>query len=90
MPLSDDERRRLEKLEQDLAATDPDLALELQSGSPRNKAARTVYGSLAAFVGFAVIIAGIITQLPIVGVSGFLIMVAGAHFVLTGLRRGSV
>ena len=42
----DDERQRIEKLEQDLAAADPELNLKLQSGSPKNTAARTVYGVL--------------------------------------------
>jgi hypothetical protein len=31
MALSDEERRRLEKLEQELAATDPDLDRKLQA-----------------------------------------------------------
>ena len=35
MSLSDEERRSLEELEQDLAATDPDLAHELMSGRLR-------------------------------------------------------
>ncbi|WP_232223608.1 DUF3040 domain-containing protein [Arthrobacter sp. FB24] len=86
VPLSDDERRRLEKLERDLAATDPELDLQLQSGSPTNAAARTVYGVLIILAGFAVVIAGIITQLPILGGTGFLIMVGGAHWFLMGLQ----
>ncbi|MGY2744433.1 DUF3040 domain-containing protein [Arthrobacter sp. UYCu723] len=86
MPLSDEERRRLEKLEQDLAATDPDLDLELKSGLPRGMAAHTVYGLLAALAGFALVIAGIITQLTIMGAIGFLMMVAGAHWFLNGFR----
>lgn len=63
MPLSDEGRRRLEKIEQDLAATDPDLDLKLKSGLPRGMAARTVYGLLAALAGFALVIAGIMVQL---------------------------
>ena len=68
MPLSDDERRRLEKLEQELAATDPDLNLELQSGKPRGMSARAIYGILAVMAGFGLVIAGIIMQLTIMGV----------------------
>jgi len=86
VPLSDEERRRLEMLEQDLAASDPDLNLELQSGHPRGMAARTVFGILAALAGFALIIAGIITQITIIGVIGFLLMGAGAHWFLRGYR----
>ena len=86
MPLSDEERRRLEKLEQDLAASDPDLNLELQSGKPRGMDARAVLGILAALAGFALIIAGIITQITIIGVIGFVLMGVGAHWFLSGLR----
>ncbi|MDQ1058382.1 broad specificity phosphatase PhoE [Arthrobacter globiformis] len=48
MALSDEERRHLENLEQELAAADPDLNRILQSGLRRNRAtARIVYGVLA-------------------------------------------
>ena len=73
MPLSDDERRRLEKLEQDLAAADPDLNLKLGAGSCRDAAARTVCGALTVLAGLMVVIAAIITHLPIVGGAGFLV-----------------
>ena len=89
MALSDEERRRLEKLEQELAATDPDLDRQLQGGVSRNLASpRTIYGVLAAFAGFALVIAGITTQLAVIGVAGFLLMVAGASWFLSGLRIG--
>ncbi|SKC10094.1 Protein of unknown function [Arthrobacter sp. 49Tsu3.1M3] len=86
MPLSDDERRRLEKIEQDLAVTDPQLNLALQSGRPRGLAARGVTGVLAILLGFALIIMGIPTQITAIGVCGFLVMCAGADWLLRGLR----
>lgn len=86
MPLSDEERRRLESLEQELAAADPDLNFELQSGKPRGMAARGVYGLLALVAGFGLVIAGISMQLTIVGVVGFVLMGAGAHWFLSGFR----
>ena len=83
MALSDEERRRLEKLEQELAETDPGLDWELQAGLSRYRASpRTIYGLLAVAVGFALVIAGIITQLAVIGVAGFLLMVAGASWFL--------
>lgn len=85
MALSDEERRRLEKLEQELALSDPGLDRQLQSG--RNPdSPRTLYGVLAVLAGFALVIAGIITQLAVIGVAGFLLMVAGASWFLSGLR----
>lgn len=93
MGLSDEERRRLEKLEQELAAADPDLDRKLQSGAPHGRpAAPTVRGILAAIAGFALVIAGIVSELTVVGVLGFALMIAGAHWVLNSIhpedRRG--
>lgn len=89
MALSDEERKRLEKLEQELALSDPGLDRQLQSG--RNPdSPRTIYGVLAVLAGFALVIAGIITQLAVIGVAGFLLMVAGASWFLSGLRIGDV
>jgi hypothetical protein len=88
MALSDEERRRLEELEQELAAADPDLDRELKAGLSRGSAAaRIVYGVLAALAGLAVVIAGSITRLTVLGAVGFLLMVAGAHWFLSGLTR---
>lgn len=89
MSLSDEERRSLEELERDLASTDPDLAYELKSGRPRGAVARTVLGGLAVLAGFVMVIAGIITQLVILGVLGFLLASGGAYVLLAGtsLRR---
>lgn len=86
VPLSDEERRRLEKLEQDLAATDPELNLALQSGRLRGMAARAVLGAFALLAGFALILAGITTQITAVGVIGFLLAGAGTDWLLRGLR----
>lgn len=86
MPLSDEERRRLEKLEHELAAADPSLNRKLQSGVTGGRTApRAVYGLLAALPGFALVIAGSATKLTVIGVIGFMLMVAGAHWLL--LRR---
>ena len=57
----------------------------LQSG--RNPASpHSNYGVLAVLAGLALVIAGIITQLAVIGVAGFLLMVAGASWFLSGLR----
>jgi hypothetical protein len=81
MALSDEERRRLERLEKELAAEHPDLARKLQSGFTRSTSgARLIYGVMGALAGFAVVIAGIITKLTVIGVIGFLLMVASGWF----------
>ncbi|TLM81700.1 DUF3040 domain-containing protein [Pseudarthrobacter sp. NamE2] len=87
MALSDEERRRLEKLEQELASSDPDLYRTLQFGAPGNKrreAATTLWGALALIGAFTLVIVGIATELVIVGAFGFLLMVAAANWLLRG------
>ncbi|MFE4194859.1 DUF3040 domain-containing protein [Paenarthrobacter sp. NPDC056912] len=83
MPLSEEERKSLEELERGLAASDPELALQLQSGRPRGAFTRTILGGLAVVAGFAMVIAGIITQWVILGVLGFLLASAGAYWLVS-------
>lgn len=87
MSLSENERRRLEKLEKELAATDPGLDRKLRSGALVDRAGvYSVCGVLAVMVGLAVVVAGIITRLTIIGGIGFLLMLAGGYWLVTGLR----
>ena len=84
MPLSDEERKRLEELERDLAAEDPKLAHELQSGpSLRLRRAHITLGLLTAIIGVVVLILGVMAQLTLLGIAGFLLMCAGAIWVLS-------
>ncbi|MFJ4171870.1 DUF3040 domain-containing protein [Paenarthrobacter sp. NPDC089714] len=85
MSLSDEERRSLEELERGLVASDPDLDLQLRSGRLRGTGARMILGALAVLVGFALVISGIITQILIVGVAGFLVAGGGAYLLLSRL-----
>lgn len=89
MALSDEERRRLEMLEQSLASSDPDLNRKLQSGAPgkhHREGASLVRAVLTLLAAFALVIVGIATELIIVGAIGFLLMIAGAHWFLNGNR----
>lgn len=83
MPLSDRERKELEELESGLAADDPRLAQALASGSvgPTFRP-RTYFGALIGVVGLVLLIAGISTQLIVVGVAGFLLMGVGTSLLL--------
>ncbi|MEE9098364.1 DUF3040 domain-containing protein [Pseudarthrobacter phenanthrenivorans] len=87
MSLSENERRRLEKLEKELAAADPGLDRKLRSGALVDRARLySVCGVLAVMVGMAVVISGIISRLTIIGGVGFVLMLAGGHWFVTGLR----
>lgn len=78
MPLSDYERRRLQALENDLAAEDPALARELGAGTPPRLWLRRWTGILVTLVGFGLLILGIAAHVPLLGVLGFLFMIGGA------------
>jgi hypothetical protein len=83
MPMSDGERKQLEALELDLAAADPRLAHELVSGSLKHRfRAGTSFGAMASLAGIVLLIAGISTQIIVLGVGGFLLMGAGAYLLL--------
>ncbi|WP_457963386.1 DUF3040 domain-containing protein [Arthrobacter sp. D1-29] len=89
MALSEEERKRLEMLEQELASSDPDLERTLQTGAPGHhprEATTMVRGILTLVAGFALVIVGIATELIIIGAVGFLLMMAGAHWFIKGLE----
>ncbi|MBO1269518.1 DUF3040 domain-containing protein [Arthrobacter cavernae] len=79
MPLSEYERRRLQELENDLAADDPDLAQELRSGKPPRRSVRRIVGTTAVLAGLGMVIMGIAAQLAGLGILGFLLMVAATY-----------
>lgn len=83
MPLSDRERKQLEELESGLTADDPKLAEELSSGSVGLRfGRRTYFGAIACLVGMISLIAGVSTQIIVIGVGGFLLMGLGTYLLL--------
>jgi hypothetical protein len=83
MPLSDRERKVLEELELDLAADDPRLAQELSSGSMENRfGASSYFGAMAFLIGVVLLIAGVASQIVVVGVGGFLLMGTGTYLLV--------
>jgi hypothetical protein len=87
MPLSNEERKQLEEMERELNVEDPKLAGKLLSGSLGPwLTAPVLFGGLTVMVGFLVLVLGIALQLTVVGVAGFVLMGAGAYW-LVGSRR---
>ncbi|MEW1808428.1 DUF3040 domain-containing protein [Pseudarthrobacter sp. NPDC080039] len=87
MALSEEERRRLEKLEQELAAADPDLARKLQAGALGRPTSRTIYAVLTMIAGTAVLVAGIDSKLTVIGAAGFLLMLIGGYWFVSRRSR---
>lgn len=89
MPLSDEEARLLQQLEQSLAAEDPEFASTLRGSRlvarTRRVAVLSAFGFLA---GIGLLLAGVMVPQTILGVIGFVAMLGSAYLFVTSYRRG--
>jgi hypothetical protein len=89
VPLSDEEARLLHQLEQSLAAEDPDFASTLRGSKFMAHNRRVAVLSALGFVaGLVVMFAGAVSKMTVIGVIGFLVMVATAFLFTQAWRRG--
>ena len=87
MPLSEEELRLLEQMERALVEEDPKFASTLRGTTLRQSARRKAILAGVVFVGgIVVLMTGVIAEIPIVGILGFVIMLASATVGLTVLR----
>jgi len=87
VPLSEEELRLLEQMERALVEEDPKLASTLRGTAFRRAARRRAVVAGACFVlGVAVLMTGAVASLTVVGVIGFVIMLASATIALTAMR----
>ena len=90
MPLSEEELRALEQMERALVQEDPKLASTLRGTNLRRAAQRRAILAGVCFVaGLGVLMAGAIGRLTLVGVLGFVIMLAAATIGLSAIRGSS-
>lgn len=87
MPLSEQEQRLLEEMERSLYNNDSDFVATVGNHGGRPNYTLVVVGVLGALVGIAVIVAGVIFRQPLVGVAGFVVMLAGALFAIAPPKR---
>ncbi len=79
MPLSEEELRLLEQMEQALAQEDPKFASTLRGSAMERTAKLRTVGALAVFVlGVAMLMGGAVSQQIWLAVLGFVVMVASA------------
>ena len=79
MPLSDNEQRLLQQMEQALYAEDPKFAEGLRKPrAAKMDRTRFVLGVGSVLVGLLILVAGVATQLIPIGVLGFVAMIAGS------------
>lgn len=87
MPLSEEELRLLEQMERALVEEDPKFASTLRGTSLRRSARRRAIAAGVIFVvGMGVLLAGAMTNLIVVGIVGFVIMLGSAVIGLNAIR----
>jgi hypothetical protein len=87
MPLSEHEQRLLDEIEQALYAEDPKFASSVRSARPRNRVRMMLALSVAGVVaGLAVVLIGLSANLILVGVLGFVLIVAACVAAASALR----
>lgn len=87
MPLSEHEQRLLEQIEQALYAEDPKFASAVRAGRSRMHTRRWIIISVVGVLaGLAVVLVGLTAKLVVLGVIGFVLIVASCVYVATMLR----
>ncbi|WP_084469218.1 DUF3040 domain-containing protein [Nocardiopsis trehalosi] len=88
MPLSEHEQRMLDQIEQALYAEDPKFANTVRQTNPAVHYKRWIIKASVGFViGIALLMSGAVLQQVIVGVIGFIVMLACLLWGLSGWRR---
>lgn len=87
MPLSEHEQRMLDQMERALYEEDPRFAATIRNTPAPSSSARrgAGLGVLIAAVGVVTIVIGLVQALPIVGVFGFVAVLAGTYIAIRGV-----
>ncbi|MDX2377163.1 DUF3040 domain-containing protein [Microbacterium sp. LRZ72] len=85
MPLSEQEQRLLDEMERHLLRNDADVVSADRDGRAVNYRNVTI-GVLIALVGIGGLIAGVATQLIVIGVIGFVAMLGGVVLAATPMK----
>ena len=88
MPLSEQEQRLLEEMERNLYQNDADFVAAVGPRKGKPNFTIVALGVLLVLAGIATLVAGVIIQLYIVGILGFIMMFAGVLIALTPPKGG--
>jgi hypothetical protein len=88
MPLSEHEQRLLEQMEKALYAEDPKFATSLRSTGSASRG-RAALGVVVVLAGLGILLAGMAMPLALLGVVGFVVMLAGAVLTYFAFTRGT-
>jgi hypothetical protein len=88
VPLSEHEQRQLEQIEQAHYAEHPRFARAVRASDPRvHYRRRVVYAAIGFLIGLGLLVAGVATKVPWLGVAGFVVMLACSMWALTSYRH---
>ena len=88
MPLSEHERRQFEQIEQALGASDPRFADAVRAADPRVHYRRRAIAAAVGFLaGVGLLLAGVVADVILIAVAGFVVMLACSMWALTSYRR---
>ncbi|MDX6199172.1 MAG: hypothetical protein QOJ79_2323 [Actinomycetota bacterium] len=88
MPLSDHEQRLLDQIERALYQEDPKFATTVRSSDLRTHMKRRMRRAAFVFgVGVVVLLGGLFSNMPAVGIGGFVVMVAALALALSSWKR---
>jgi len=88
MPLSEHERRQLEEIEQALRADDPRFADAVRAADPRvHYKRRVIEAALGFLAGVGLLLAGVVINVILIAVAGFMVMLACSMWAVTSYRR---
>jgi hypothetical protein len=88
VPLSEHEQRQLEQIEQALRAGDPRFANVVRAADPRVRYRRRVIEAALGFLaGVGLLLAGVVINVALIAVAGFMVMLACSLWAVTNYRR---
>jgi hypothetical protein len=88
VPLSEHERRQLEQIEQALRAGDPRFADAVRAADPRVHYRRRVIAAALGFLpGVGLLLAGVVVNVVLLAVAGFVVMLACSLWAITSYQR---
>jgi hypothetical protein len=88
VPLSEHERRQLEQIEAALRAGDPRFADAVRAADPQvHYRRRAIAAALGFLAGVGLLLAGVVVNVILIAVAGFVVMLACSLWAITSYRR---
>jgi Protein of unknown function (DUF3040) len=88
VPLSEHERRQLEQIEAALRADDPRFAGTVRAADPQvHYRRRAIAAALGFLAGVGLLFAGVVVNVILIAVAGFVVMLACTLWAVTSYRR---